>query len=272
MSPPRTIHSEPVGKKELRVVLDGAVYRGLVIVGGQSREVVTGTDPAEVRTELKRRAGTAQPGYIGWGGAINRFRQFFPNGMASEGYLDREGSYKREARLTLLAAAPLEAAAAGRSRGDALLRPFQRTNLLFPQEAMRVKDLLLGPLGSRFAEAAARFTLAPTNEGLRAMTDLARTHNAATWPILTYLPFLWDPERHMFLKPEVTRSLAERVGHILADVYQSPPDFATYEALLDLAGAIRRHIAELEPEDGIDVQSFIWVAGGGYKDDDGVYP
>ncbi len=172
----------------------------------------------------------------------------------------------------LLSVAPLEEAANGKTRGNALLKPFQRTNLLFPQEAMRVKDLLLSPQGDRFAEAAARFTLAPTKEGLRAMTDLARAHNAATWPILTYLPFLWDPERHMFLKPEVTKTLAERVGHLFADVYRSPPDIATYEALLDLARTIRLHIEELEPADGIDIQSFIWVAGGGYKDGDGACP
>jgi hypothetical protein len=38
----------------------------------------------------------------------------------------------------------------------------------------------------------------------------------------TYLPFLWRPEAHMFLKPEITTEFAARVGHRLADDYEPP--------------------------------------------------
>ena len=48
------------------------------------------------------------------------------------------------------------------------------------------------------------------------MVQLAKPHDAASWTVATYLPFLWRPETHMFLKPEVTKDFAERVGHGLS--------------------------------------------------------
>jgi hypothetical protein len=50
------------------------------------------------------------------------------------------------------------------------------------------------------------------------MEHALRPHESAKWTVVT-LPFLWQPEKHMFLKPEVTKDYAARVGHRFADDY-----------------------------------------------------
>lgn len=89
----------------------------------------------------------------------------------------------------------------------------------------------------------------------------------ATWPMVTYLPNFWDPERHMFLKPEVTRDFAERVGHRFSEDYAAEFRADVYLSLLDLVETTECGIAKLAPKDRIDVQSFIWVVGK-YRDED----
>ena len=70
----------------------------------------------------------------------------------------------------------------------------------------------------------------------------------------------------MFLKPEVTKDFAARVGHRFASDYQPRLEIAVYESLLDLVSKTADELAELNPRDRIDVQSFIWVVGD-YKED-----
>ena len=85
--------------------------------------------------------------------------------------------------------------------------------------------------------------------------------DVAKWPAVTYLPYLWRPEEHMFLKPEVTKEFAVRVGHPFAHEYTSELTAETYRSLLDLARETGEEVADLEPRDSIDIQSFIWVVG-----------
>jgi hypothetical protein len=98
------------------------------------------------------------------------------------------------------------------------------------------------------------------------MERALKPHDSAKWTVATYLPFLWQPEKHMFLKPEVTKDFAARVGHRFATDYKARLDFAVYESLVDLVSKTASELAELKPRDRIDVQSFIWVVGD-YKED-----
>lgn len=84
----------------------------------------------------------------------------------------------------------------------------------------------------------------------------------ATWPVATILPFLAQPDRHMFLKPDTTLPGAETLGFDLH--YRSEPNWITYDALLRMGGIYKSQIEHLAPKDFIDVQSFIWVTCGGY--------
>jgi hypothetical protein len=87
----------------------------------------------------------------------------------------------------------------------------------------------------------------------------------ATWPVATIMLFLAQPDRHMFLKPEVTKKAAETLGFDLH--YNSTPNWTTYEALLRMGNIYKEQIKHLAPRDFIDVQSFIWVTCGGYGND-----
>jgi hypothetical protein len=71
--------------------------------------------------------------------------------------------------------------------------------------------------------------------------------------------FLAQPERRVFLKPNVTRVAAENYGFDFR--YASKPSWSGYANLLEFASLVRRDLRDLRPRDMIDIQSFIWVLG-----------
>jgi hypothetical protein len=139
-----------------------------------------------------------------------RFLRFFPNGFHSEGYARQERDYKIAAKKTLDAAAR---AATGSGFGEAILSVFRATNLLSPFEKTRLQDVLRGPAADAFIRAAALFTMRGSKSALLEMERALKPHDSAKWTVATYLPFLWRPEEHMFLKPTATKDFASRVGH-----------------------------------------------------------
>lgn len=80
-----------------------------------------------------------------------------------------------------------------------------------------------------------------------------------TWPIVTVFGFLAKPERHIFLKPTVTRRALELYG--LEFPYKSAPGWDIYQDLLNHAKSIQTDLRGLRPRDMIDIQSFLWVQG-----------
>jgi hypothetical protein len=86
-----------------------------------------------------------------------------------------------------------------------------------------------------------------------------RQTRVLTWPLVTVFGFIAQPERHIFLKPNVTRAAAREYGVDLA--YASRPNWDTYASLLAFAEQVREDQADLGPRDMIDLQSFIWVLG-----------
>jgi hypothetical protein len=110
-------------------------------------------------------------------------------------------------------AASLKNAATCTGYGEAILSIFRATNLLYPLEKTRLQELLRGPDADKFVQAAAGFTVDESKERLSTLEHLLGPHENAKWTVVTYLPFLWRPDRHMFLKPEVTKDFADRVGH-----------------------------------------------------------
>jgi hypothetical protein len=168
---------------------------------------------------------------------------------------------KRKLDLT----APLDAAATESGYGPAVLSVFHGTNLLSPFEKTKLTPLLRGPSADAFVRAAAAFTLGAVDPALQELRRIAHPFESAKWTVLTYLPFLWRPDAHMFLKPTVTQDFAERIGHPFAQAYGPELDIAIYESLLDLVRRTEADLAQLGPRDRIDVQSFIWVVGS-YED------
>ncbi len=150
---------------------------------------------------------------------------------------------------------------AGDGFAEEARQAFHRTNLLSWFELMRVDDVLQGDRNDSFVSGAAAFASGEMEAGLRRMAGAAKPHDAAKWTVLTYLPFLWAPDEHMFLKPEVTKLFADRVGHEFAFRYRADLDLDVYKSLLDLVARTREALEELRPRDNVDLQSFIWVVG-----------
>ncbi len=220
---------------------------------------VTDADGDAAWNALTAKLGRDGPNWFGLAGARARFLHWFPGGFASEAYCDAERNYKLAAKTQLEKTAPVEEAATGSGHGEAVLRAYRATNLLYPVEKTRLQGLLRGADGDAFVRAAARFALGEMRTGLRAMETLLRPHDNAKWTVVSYLPFLWRPEDHIFLKPEVTKDFAQRTGHGLMHSYTPELDLGVYEDLLDMTGAIRTAFADLGPRDMIDLQSVIWV-------------
>jgi len=202
-----------------------------------------------------------------------KFLHYFKQGFADETYLAWERNYKWTAHERWM-----EALAPDRFR--ALLRDGayeeiakvavgteSRTNLLFSFEKMALRDAVKSPAGARiFAEGLYDFLHGRGGDEARfgrwceAVAALPRRQTRVlTWPLLTVFGFIAQPERHIFLKPMVTRRAAE--AYEFDFVYRSKPNWETYASLLAFAERVREDQQSLGPRDMMDLQGFIWVMG-----------
>ena len=98
---------------------------------------------------------------------------------------------------------------------------------------------------------------------MQAVADLPRRQTRVlTWPLVTVFGFIARPDKHLFLKPMVTRKAAQGYGYDFT--YRPQPSWDVYQSLLTFAAIIRRDLDRkpgFKARDMIDVQSFIWVQG-----------
>ena len=268
MSKAKTVRSEKIGKCELRLVEQSGVFFGLA----DGKICAQGPDKDDVWQTLHNEAGKSDPRYFGFKGARSRFLKFFPNGFNSDGYREQERDYKIAAKSKLDREAPLDLAVNGSGYGEALLSAYGATNMLSRFEKTKVQAAFRGEQADAIVRGLARFTLTPDKASLALLENLLKPYDSAKWTVVTYLPYLWSPERHMFLKPEATKDFATRVGHPFAATYEARLNLVVYEALIDLAEQTSTELADLAPEDRIDIQSFIWIVGNYDENRDDVYP
>jgi hypothetical protein len=257
----KTIREAVIGKTTLRLVEVGKRYAGVVLMNDEIISRIDGDDQDDVWQKLKAESSKSSPNYVGFDGAKNRFLKFFPGGFSSDYYVEMERDYKLEAKKFLDRHVPLESAVDGSGHGEIIKTVFNKTNLLSPFEKMRLKDALQSENGDQFIRGAARMASGEIKRGLTEMEKALKPHDAAKWTVVTYLPFLWRPTDHMFLKPEVTKDYSERVGHSFFNDYETKLNADVYESLLDLVEITEKKIEGLNPQDRIDVQSFIWTVG-----------
>jgi len=257
----KTERQAQVGKATLRLLKTPKGYAGVVIAGGKIASRIEGDNADEVWNRLHNEAAKSSPSFFGFNGAKERFLKIFPGGFQSDAYLSRERNYKIKAKQKLDGSAPFEAAAVGTGYGEAALSAFRATNMLSLFEKTRLTAALRGPHADAFVKGAAIFAKGDIERGLKEMEVALKPHDVAKWTAVTYLPYLWQPTTHMFLKPEVTNNFAERVGHKFAQVYATKLDPQVYLSLRELTSDTAAAISELAPQDSIDVQSFIWVVG-----------
>ena len=257
----KTLRELELGEATIRLVEMKDGLHGVVISKKGEMTRFQGDDPDVLWAQLKLEAGKVDEAYFGFDGAISRFRGMFPEGFGSAAFISRERAYKVKASAYLREALPLEEAIDASNAGEIVLKAFRETNLLAPIEQARVQDLLRGKYADSFIRGAAAFGLGSFDEGIAQMKHASADADIAHWTVLTYLPFLWRPEEHMFLKPAVTKYFSSRVGHSFAHDYSSTLDVRVYESLLSLTAEIKSEVSKLEPVDNIDIQSFIWIVG-----------
>lgn len=251
-----------VGEFVVRIRLTPGGFAVVLIKGANVVERLEGSDPDALWQRGLDAATRRNPNFFGYDGARNRFLRFFPRGFNDEDFVKEERAYKLNAKAKLDAAANLDTVLLSPAgSGKAALAAFRATNLLPSFEKTRLEAALRGPHADAFVAGAAQFAAGDRKGGLSIMEKALRHYDVARWTAATYLPFLWRPNREMFLKPTVTRKFAERVGHRFATRYEARLDASVYEDLIELVSELRDDIFDMEPQDNIDLQSFIWVAG-----------
>ena len=205
--------------------------------------------------------------------ARKKFLTFFPEGFSDETYCEWERGYKETAYERWCAALRLGSFRNLLSAGDYAgiaahaVTIESRTNLLFSFEKMALRDAVKSAEGARlFATGLFEFLHGKGSDESRferwveVVGQLPRRQTRVlTWPLVTVFGFLAQPDRHIFLKPMVTRRAAEAYG--CAFEYNSRPNWRTYVSLLEFAEQVREDHSDLGPRDMIDLQSFIWVQG-----------
>jgi hypothetical protein len=191
-----------------------------------------------------------------------KFLRFFPGGFRDETYIDWERGYKWTAHEQWVE--QVEPLLGSRNYDEIAARAVRiesRTNLLFSFEKMALRDAV---------KTGAREFALGLNDFLHGSGDFDRWCDVVaalprkqtrvlTWPLVTVFGFIAQPEKHIFLKPNVTRIAARAWGFDFD--YRSKPNWETYQSLLALAGSVRRSLHDLRPRDMIDIQSFLWVQG-----------
>lgn len=205
--------------------------------------------------------------------ARRKFLRFFPGGFTDETYVDWERGYKLRAHerwQELLDVATFRSLLARDAHAEVARRVIgieSRTNLLFSFEKMALRDAVKPAAGARaFAEGLYDFLYGAGGIERRFERWCAvvaalprRQTRVLTWPLVTVFGFIARPDAHIFLKPMVTRKAAREYDFEFR--YQSRPSWETYANLLEFAEVVRSDLADLEPRDMIDIQSFMWVQG-----------
>lgn len=202
-----------------------------------------------------------------------KFLRFFRKGFHDPKYVDWERGYKWEAHerweteLGRESFRRLIASGAHAEVARLAVTIESRTNLLFSFEKMALRDAVKPPAGARaFAEGLYDFLYGKGGDQVRferwcdVVGKLPRKQTRVlTWPIVSVFGFIAQPDKHIFLKPVVTKTAAAEYGYEFT--YKSRPNWDTYFSLLGFAEQVRKDTRDLKPRDMIDLQSFIWVQG-----------
>ncbi|MRD46684.1 hypothetical protein [Caenimonas koreensis] len=214
--------------------------------------------------------------YLGAARCRRKFELYYPEGFCDETYQITERSYKERAHLEWkhelgpVTFRQLLARGEFREIADTAVRIQSHTNLLFSFEKMALRDAVKTPAGARlFATELYAFlwgTGSPRrrfDNWVQALAELPRRDaRVVTWPLITVFGFVARPDKHLYLKPRVTRKAARDYGFDFDYVPQ--PSWEVYRSLLTFAAIIRRDLDRkpgFKVRDMIDVQSFIWVQG-----------
>ena len=206
------------------------------------------------------------------------FLKYFPAGFKDPKYIERERAMKLRACSLYAdtlgdgkAEKLLKAGDIGEVRDLALKVLAETGFLLFLTESMAFRD------GLKDDEAAHRFFKAlftllssgldeerfdALKEALQLMPVEGKT-GPVKWTVATILPFLAQPHRHFFMKPESIKAGAELLRFDIQ--YRPDPNWITYSKVLELANLLLARLRHLGASDMIDVQTFMYVIWADWK-------
>jgi hypothetical protein len=200
---------------------------------------------------------------------ITLFLRLFPKGFYDEEYLKDERGYKVEAHefmLSILDEKQMTEKIRAKNWDDICkdaLKVVNKTNLVFPNEKMALKDGLENSENRVLFADTLYHLLYGKEDFSRRFAKFAsciESINASKWTIQTYFPHITFPDEHMFMKPSVTKLAADAFAFELN--YKSDLNWKSYESLLKFSRYVRDELSNyeeyLKPRDMIDIQSFIW--------------
>jgi hypothetical protein len=200
---------------------------------------------------------------------VKRFLDVFEKGFQSDNFNLQERKYKEDAATLLrdTLSSPLLEKLIGQEDYVQVARlarsVLQATNLVFPQEKMRLNDALRESANQiLFASALWDLLYSTADPQVRFGTfaDMLLKIEASSWTVATYFQFLATGGELMFMKPAVTKKMADSLG--IALNYKAQPNWLTYLKLQELAVKVDDELKKrsLHPKSGIDVQGFIWTS------------
>lgn len=198
---------------------------------------------------------------------IKKFLEVFPDGFVDEKYLENERYYKVDAHdlmVDLLGEDEIRNLLEERSFSkicSRALKVVNKTNLIFPNEKMSLKDGLTTSTNQEVFAIELNNLLYGNSlqKDFISFSDFLSEIEAAKWTIVSYFLFIAKPKNFMFLKPTVTQHAAEMMRFEIN--YQPALNWNTYNSVLKLSDLLRDKLieADLNPRDMIDVQSFMWA-------------
>ena len=208
--------------------------------------------------------------------AFEHFLRTYPQGFSDPNYARRERTWKWEKHqlwVNTLKTHSLQQLA--RSSPETVTHLIEkmlqmRNPMLHPQgEIVAMRDAVHRPaLAVEYFVQLGEFLNAPVltaaafDKYVDAFTSLPLIGHGQLekWTLVTFIPFLAQPSRHMFLKPMRTREVTRRFGK---DILYSPaPTWDTYDRLLTFSSELLDSLRPHGAQDMIDVQSFIWAVTG----------
>lgn len=147
---------------------------------------------------------------------------------------------------------------------------FRLTNILGWRDIAYVDDVLLDQPGDLLAfmnlmldslkKADQESWGQPLGDLLAWLNDKGCPANL-TKLLPTYFLFLWDPARHIAIKPAVFDRFLKGLGE--AGLGKGKPlTVEAYQRVLGICAGLRDSLSEWQPQDNIDIHSFAWVIGG----------
>jgi len=200
---------------------------------------------------------------------VARFLELFPEGYDTPKYLGEERDYKVAAnksfreKLGKVELDQLIEAGDFEEIKKRSLSVISKTNLVFPNETMALKDGLADEKVQEQFGRALHGILYGDGElkaRVESFIEALFSANAPKWTLLTYFLFIGQPDRYIFLKPTASKQATEVFGYNM--LYQSELNWQTFKAHQDFAEYLFDLLFEmgppLRPKDMIDVQGFVY--------------